>query len=734
MAHRDDSGLGAGANHNASGTAALIELARAYGRPPGAPPQGSGPKHQLIFLSTDGGAFGGLGAERFVERLPGPEADRRSRQPRLDRRPRQAARRARRRPASLTGCGPGRDGCRPDRGADRLGPRPHERARPAHRPRLPVQLLRAGPLVGTGVPAITLTTGGDRPPASFGDAPERLEPQAADRHRPLGAGADRLDRRVRARLRQPELRLPRPAPRARLGDRARAGGDAASVRRRRGRPVRALPAAAHPGLPGPARLPQPARLLALGRPGVPVPRLRRRLAGRRRAAAQPGDARGHALAAPRRSCCSSCSPCPDGSLSHARLTPTPPGDRRGGARRPHRDDARPRRRRAPRRRDEPVRAPLPAPVPAHLALAPAPARTAADGPLGLVLAPAWSARSSCSGRSCSASGSASMRPGTLRNSSRSTTSRLWPSSWFLCLAGRGGAVDRDRARPVRAVPVGCRAAAARADPKHRSRDRARRPAPQAAAPADRQSRGSLRCAGLPGSPARVMIVAGVLAVAWVVVVWQWQDPFTAIYTKYEQHKLASSFAKRFAEYRPPAGLGRRRPRSPGSATTKDEERWVAAAATAYRRALHEGEPVGRLIVPRLGLKSIVVNGTSPRRPDKRPRPRAAHLHARRGRARLRRRPPDDLPGALRAHRQPEPGRPDHLRAPLRDVRLRGDRPPDRPRGRPRRPGSHHQELLVLQACHPRFFATHRYLAYAKLVRVEPRDGQPYSSAPPGSLA
>src|SRR6266446_2473807 len=30
MAHRDDSGLGPGANDNASGTAALIELARAY--------------------------------------------------------------------------------------------------------------------------------------------------------------------------------------------------------------------------------------------------------------------------------------------------------------------------------------------------------------------------------------------------------------------------------------------------------------------------------------------------------------------------------------------------------------------------------------------------------------------------------------------------------------------------------------------------------------------------------
>jgi len=30
------------------------------------------------------------------------------------------------------------------------------------------------------------------------------------------------------------------------------------------------------------------------------------------------------------------------------------------------------------------------------------------------------------------------------------------------------------------------------------------------------------------------------------------------------------------------------------------------------------------------------------------------------------------------------------------------------------------ELLELQACHPRFFATHRYIVYAKLVGMTPR--------------
>ena len=30
------------------------------------------------------------------------------------------------------------------------------------------------------------------------------------------------------------------------------------------------------------------------------------------------------------------------------------------------------------------------------------------------------------------------------------------------------------------------------------------------------------------------------------------------------------------------------------------------------------------------------------------------------------------------------------------------------------------EVVELQACHPRFFASHRYIAYARLTRVEPR--------------
>jgi Peptidase family M28 len=68
MAHRDVAGTGPGANDNASGTAALIELARAYA------PSASGgkvrPPYSILFLSTDAGVDGAAGAAWFAAQAP----------------------------------------------------------------------------------------------------------------------------------------------------------------------------------------------------------------------------------------------------------------------------------------------------------------------------------------------------------------------------------------------------------------------------------------------------------------------------------------------------------------------------------------------------------------------------------------------------------------------------------------------------------------------------------------
>jgi hypothetical protein len=64
MAHRDGTGADGGLQNNASGTAALIELARSYA-PTAAAGRASLP-YSLVFLSTDGAAEGALGAAHFA--------------------------------------------------------------------------------------------------------------------------------------------------------------------------------------------------------------------------------------------------------------------------------------------------------------------------------------------------------------------------------------------------------------------------------------------------------------------------------------------------------------------------------------------------------------------------------------------------------------------------------------------------------------------------------------------
>jgi MFS family permease len=64
MAHRDDSGTDNGLDDNASGTAALIELARSYA--PTAAAQRTSLPYSVVFVSTDGAAQGARGAAHFA--------------------------------------------------------------------------------------------------------------------------------------------------------------------------------------------------------------------------------------------------------------------------------------------------------------------------------------------------------------------------------------------------------------------------------------------------------------------------------------------------------------------------------------------------------------------------------------------------------------------------------------------------------------------------------------------
>jgi hypothetical protein len=68
VAHRDNQGAARTFGENASGTAALIELARGYG--PQESAQAARPQRTVVLVSTDAGAYGGAGAVRFVRTSP----------------------------------------------------------------------------------------------------------------------------------------------------------------------------------------------------------------------------------------------------------------------------------------------------------------------------------------------------------------------------------------------------------------------------------------------------------------------------------------------------------------------------------------------------------------------------------------------------------------------------------------------------------------------------------------
>jgi sortase A len=211
---------------------------------------------------------------------------------------------------------------------------------------------------------------------------------------------------------------------------------------------------------------------------------------------------------------------------------------------------------------------------------------------------------------------------------------------------------------------------------------------------------------------RVLIAAGVLLFAWVLVVWQWQDPFTALYTTWKQHELARSLDKEFSAFQPAAGM-----RKLALAAQRDA---VASEAARFRRTAHQGEAIGRIVIGRIGLNMVVVDGTDESSLQKGP-----------GRDLRSFMPGQDRLVYIAGHRTTYLAPFSHIN----DIRvgdyIRLEMPyatfvyrmtthrivPANDLSVLRSP---HHELLELQACHPRFFATHRYIVYAKLVAMKPR--------------
>jgi sortase A len=194
--------------------------------------------------------------------------------------------------------------------------------------------------------------------------------------------------------------------------------------------------------------------------------------------------------------------------------------------------------------------------------------------------------------------------------------------------------------------------------------------------------------------AAVLALAGTLVLAWVAATLVWGEPFTAVAAARAQRELRTELAAT-DRGNPSLSLERR--------------------AVSFRKRLHQGDAFGRIVVPRLGLASVVVQGTSRRDLARGP-----------GHYRI-----TSLPGlggtvAIAGHRTTylRPFRHiDQLRAGDRITlempygtftyvvyghRIVDDRDWSIIRRRP-------WEKLVLSACHPLYSASHRYVVFARLL-------------------
>jgi sortase A len=196
----------------------------------------------------------------------------------------------------------------------------------------------------------------------------------------------------------------------------------------------------------------------------------------------------------------------------------------------------------------------------------------------------------------------------------------------------------------------------------------------------------------------LLATAGLILVAWVGVTLVWEEPVTAALARLDQRQLDSQLRTR--------ALTRPRVHSTD----------IARIARAYRLGSEDGEALGRIAIPRIGLRDVFVYGTAPR-----DLARGPGLY-----------PGDFLPGEhrlvyLAGHRTTHGAPFEDLDRLRRGDTIRISLPYGTFRYRvtghrivPARAvwvlRSHRREQLILQTCHPRFSASHRYLVYAEPIR------------------
>ena len=238
--------------------------------------------------------------------------------------------------------------------------------------------------------------------------------------------------------------------------------------------------------------------------------------------------------------------------------------------------------------------------------------------------------------------------------------------------------------------------------------------------AERSSRRHLRRLG------KALVLGGVLLLLYAATILLWRDPVTDVYARYQQYRLGDSlehiFARFTSEFEASPTAAERTALLAAKADGANVEAKRAAVASAARRlraGIGRGDPLGRIVIPELGVSTIFVHGTR----------WAQDLSRGPGHYERTALPGVDKVVAIAGHRTT-------FGAPFRhiDDLERGDvitlrmaygtfqdrvfahkivRDDDwsilRPRG---------FDTLVLSACHPLYGSSHRWIVYARLVAVD----------------
>ena len=215
----------------------------------------------------------------------------------------------------------------------------------------------------------------------------------------------------------------------------------------------------------------------------------------------------------------------------------------------------------------------------------------------------------------------------------------------------------------------------------------------------------------------VLIGFGLAVVLWAGVLLLWGDPFTSLYTWYEQGELAHQLDRTTEAWQSKHRVVALRAEDMEEKLSRAAT--LAALARSFGAHLDDGAPIGRIVIPAIGLNMVVVQGTNESDLEKGP----GHYDTASGENTA-------LPGAegvvaVAGHRTTflhpfrhidslVPGDNVYLEMPYGTFRYevyfhKVVTPNDWSILRPRP-----FEKLVLTACHPLYSASHRWVSFARL--------------------